>query len=152
MEVFQSNICLFQTLPLEGITKIGEPLSILIFLSDQGEGRFDVKAQVIQLLLLTVILIHLCRTAGPMTHSIQRTRPPPRCNWPPGMGVLCEWFIFIWYIQFMKYLLLGIFLIILILLLMFLRVFDAYPNGPGRHIANVSFILKLGQCLNHNLE
>ena len=38
---------MFQTRPLEGITKIGEPLSILIFLSDQGEGRFNVKAQVI---------------------------------------------------------------------------------------------------------
>ena len=25
--------------------------------------------------------------------------------------------------------------------------FDAYPNGPGRHIANVLFILKLGHCL-----
>jgi hypothetical protein len=30
---------------LKGITKIGEPLSILIFLSDKGEGRFNVKAQ-----------------------------------------------------------------------------------------------------------
>ena len=40
-------MCIFvQTRPLEGITKIGEPLSILIFLSDQGEGRFNVKAQV----------------------------------------------------------------------------------------------------------
>ena len=40
------NQNMFQTRPLEGITKIGEPLSILIFLSDQGEGRFNVKAQV----------------------------------------------------------------------------------------------------------
>jgi len=34
-----------KTLPLEGITQIGEPLSILIFLSDKGENKFDVKAQ-----------------------------------------------------------------------------------------------------------
>jgi len=34
-----------KTEPLEGITQIGEPLSILIFLSDKGENKFDVKAQ-----------------------------------------------------------------------------------------------------------
>ena len=32
-------------MPLEGITQIGEPLSILIFLSDKGENKFDVAAQ-----------------------------------------------------------------------------------------------------------
>lgn len=43
----------FQTVPLEGITQIGEPLSILIFLSDKGENKFDVKAQVKQNTILS---------------------------------------------------------------------------------------------------
>lgn len=35
-----------QTAPLQGITQIGEPLTILIFLSDAGQNKFDVRAQV----------------------------------------------------------------------------------------------------------
>ena len=46
-----------------------DPLRIMIFQSDQGEGRFNVEAQVAQLLVMFVILKQLCRTARCMIHT-----------------------------------------------------------------------------------